>query len=91
MWRQIDAGIPIYDRKLTADEVRRRIERCWKPYHEALAKAVDAALRHRGRLWHLNLHSMPNDAYEPGASRPSPERRSRRCGKALPRRRGYTL
>ncbi|WP_395140726.1 N-formylglutamate amidohydrolase [Schlegelella aquatica] len=63
VWRQLDARTPIYARKLSPEEVRGRIERCWKPYHRALAEAVDQAVRDFGCLWHLNLHSMPDDAY----------------------------
>ena len=59
IWRFTDEGLDIYDRKLTAAEVRRRIDRCWRPYHEAVAQAIaDAHARH-GYSIHLNCHSMP--------------------------------
>ncbi|WP_227458749.1 N-formylglutamate amidohydrolase [Cupriavidus pauculus] len=64
IWRKLDAATPIYGRKLTVAEVRNRIERYYRPYHAALAEAVEAAYRKFGALWHLNLHSMPNNAYE---------------------------
>lgn len=58
VWRLARGGVPMYARRLGSDEVRSRIERCWRPYHEA----VDAALaeRHRefGAVWHVNCHSM---------------------------------
>lgn len=54
----------IYDRKLSAGEVQRRIERCWRPYRSALVKALWDAKCTFGRAWHLNLHSMPSNAYE---------------------------
>lgn len=63
VWSRMDAATPIYDRRLTVSEVCGRIERCWRPYHAALQAGIDAALRDFGRVWHLNLHSMPNDAY----------------------------
>jgi len=59
IWRCTDEGLDLYDRKLTAAEVRHRIERCWRPYHAAVAQAIaDAHARH-GYSIHLNCHSMP--------------------------------
>jgi N-formylglutamate deformylase len=55
---------PIYDRKLGTAEVQRRIQNCWRPYRQALAQALDEASRQHGKRWHLNLHSMPSNAYE---------------------------
>ncbi|MCM5680763.1 N-formylglutamate amidohydrolase [Schlegelella sp. S2-27] len=63
VWRTLDRQ-PIYDRRLGVEEVQRRIEHCWKPYHEQLQLAIDASVETFGRVWHLNLHSMPNNAYE---------------------------
>lgn len=54
----------IYDRRLSVAEVQRRIETCWQPYRRALGDAVRQALDTFGRAWHLNLHSMPSNAYE---------------------------
>lgn len=64
VWRDVRAGAPIYQRALEVAEVQRRIERCWRPYHAALIDARDAAVRDFGQCWHLNLHSMPSNAYE---------------------------
>jgi N-formylglutamate deformylase len=64
VWRQVRAGAPIYERKLSVAEVQGRIERCWRPYHAALRQAVDGALQRFGACWHLDLHSMPHNAYE---------------------------
>lgn len=64
IWRRIDAATPIYDRKLTVEEVQGRIDRYYRPYHAVLAEAVASTYRRFGALWHLNLHSMPNNAYE---------------------------
>jgi N-formylglutamate deformylase len=63
VWSRVDAATPVYDRRLTVSEVQGRIERCWRPYHTALQAGIDAALHNFGAVWHLNLHSMPNDAY----------------------------
>jgi N-formylglutamate deformylase len=59
VWRITDEGVPIYDRKLSVAEVRSRIERCWKPYHAAVAQAIDAAHQAHGYSIHVNCHSMP--------------------------------
>lgn len=64
IWRKLDAATPIYDRQLSVAEVQNRIARYYRPYHTALAEAVETAYRQFGALWHLNLHSMPNNAYE---------------------------
>jgi N-formylglutamate deformylase len=45
-------------------EVQHRIERYWRPYHAALAQAIDDSVARFGAVWHLNLHSMPNDVYQ---------------------------
>ncbi len=62
IWRMTDDGLPLYARKLTAAEVRARIDRCWRPYHEAVAQAIAAAHARHGYSIHLNCHSMPSVA-----------------------------
>ena len=62
IWRLMD-GRPIYDRRLSVAEVQGRIDRCWRPYHAALAGALAAATHQGLPRWHLNVHSMPDDAY----------------------------
>jgi N-formylglutamate deformylase len=62
VWRRLGQE-PVYDRKLSVAEVQRRIERCYAPYHAALGSAIDAAYRRDGAVWHLNVHSMPDDSY----------------------------
>ena len=59
VWRTTDEGVPIYARKLGVAEVRARIEQCWKPYHAAVAQAIDAAHLQHGYSIHVNCHSMP--------------------------------
>jgi len=63
MWRTVK-NTPIYDRLLSVAEVQQRIARCYQPYHQALAAAVESTHQRFGAVWHLNLHSMPNNAYE---------------------------
>ncbi len=54
----------IYDRKLSVREVQQRIDACWVPYRAALRNTLRATRTVFGRAWHLNLHSMPSNAYE---------------------------
>lgn len=63
IWSRLDERTPIYDRRLSADEVRARITHYYLPYHQALDEAVQARYAQFGKLWHLNLHSMPGDVY----------------------------
>lgn len=58
VWRTLDDGRPIYDRKLAIDEIRRRIERHHAPYHRALAERIDATHARFGASWHIDCHSM---------------------------------
>lgn len=69
IWRIMPPDSPLYDRLLSVAEVRGRIERCWKPYHHAVATAIDETHRRFGKVWHVNCHSMPamgNAASEDG-------------------------
>lgn len=59
IWKFTDQGEPIYNRQLTVDEVRARIERCWRPYHGAVEQAIAAAHARHGYSLHINCHSMP--------------------------------
>ena len=58
VWRTLDDGRPIYARRLGVAEVRRRIERYHRPYHQALVALLEAAHARHGVVWHLNCHSM---------------------------------
>lgn len=55
---------PIYNHRLHAREVNHRIESCWRPYRRALGEALAQSATPHGERWHLNLHSMPSNAYE---------------------------
>ncbi|WGT63831.1 N-formylglutamate amidohydrolase [Variovorax paradoxus] len=59
IWKLTDEGLPIYDRLLAVDEVRGRIDNCWRPYHAAVARAIDDAHARHGYSIHINCHSMP--------------------------------
>lgn len=58
IWRLIKGEVPIYDRKLSVDEVRARIETYWRPYQVALDDAIEAAHLRFGKVWHIDCHSM---------------------------------
>jgi N-formylglutamate deformylase len=58
VWRTLDDGRPIYNRKLTVQELRQRIARCHTPYHQALRDLLQAAHARHGQVFHINCHSM---------------------------------
>lgn len=70
IWRMMDDGTPLYDRKLSLDEVRHRLDACWRPYHAALRAMVDAAQAACGQVWHINCHSMPSVAAKYATDKP---------------------
>jgi N-formylglutamate amidohydrolase len=58
--RHAQPGVPIYDKKLSPDDVLARIERYHTPYHRVLDQSLDRLHRRFGAVWHLNCHSMPS-------------------------------
>ncbi|MDQ2735952.1 MAG: N-formylglutamate amidohydrolase [Pseudomonadota bacterium] len=58
IWRSLDDGRDIYDRKLGVDEVRARIEGYHRPYHRALQERIEATHARFGASWHIDCHSM---------------------------------
>ncbi len=73
VWRIARGGSPMYARKLTADEVQRRIQRWYVPYHAAVTAEIDTLHGAFGAVWHINCHSMPAvgdaNADDPGRPR----------------------
>ncbi len=57
--RLVRPGAPLYDRRLSLEEVERRIADYYRPYHAALNALVEEAHYSFGVAWHLNAHSMP--------------------------------
>jgi len=57
--RVVAEGQEIYDRKLTFEEARRRIETVHAPYHAALARLVGEAHSAHGYAILIDWHSMP--------------------------------
>lgn len=60
--RLIRPGFPIYDRKLSVEEVQNRINTYYVPYHAALKNLLDKAYYDHGQVWHINCHSMPSSS-----------------------------
>ncbi len=58
IWARLPSGEAFYDAPLPRAAVERRIERCWRPYHAAVAGALDEAYERFGAVWHVNCHSM---------------------------------
>jgi N-formylglutamate amidohydrolase len=73
VWRVVSGGVPLYARKLSAAEIRARIERYYAPYHAELAAILDARHHAFGAVWHVDCHSMPAvgdvNADDPGRER----------------------
>lgn len=59
IWRVLDDKSPIYARKLSVEEVSRRIDQCHASYWAAVTNAIDSAHATHGRVVHVNCHSMP--------------------------------
>lgn len=60
IWAVNSQGEPIYRRPLRASEYEARIARYWRPYHAALAEALEAARSRFGYALLLDAHSMPS-------------------------------
>ncbi|WP_396435719.1 N-formylglutamate amidohydrolase [Limnohabitans sp.] len=63
VFSRVNADTPIYDRLLSVQEVQQRIANYWQPYRDAVDQEIQAACQDFGAVWHLNLHSMPQNAY----------------------------
>ena len=59
IWRLMRGEGVLYDRKLTPDEVRNRIEAYWRPYHAALERLIMEIHAQHGVCYHVDCHSMP--------------------------------
>lgn len=74
IFRMIGDSVPIYSRALSAKEIRHRIERYWRPYHQAVDTELDRLQQQFGTVFHINWHSMQAIgnalAPDPGRRRP---------------------
>ncbi|MGA8754716.1 MAG: N-formylglutamate amidohydrolase [Stellaceae bacterium] len=100
--RRVARSTPIYNRKLSVDEVLARIERCHTPYHRVLDEACTRLHAKYGTVWHINCHSMPSKRSARDIGRPADfvlgDRDGTTCDKELTdfvaavlRRRGYDV
>ncbi|MBM3606441.1 MAG: N-formylglutamate amidohydrolase [Alphaproteobacteria bacterium] len=60
--RVVSQGRVIHDRQMDRAEADRRIEACWRPYHQALAGLIAEARARFGQAILIDMHSMPHDA-----------------------------
>jgi N-formylglutamate deformylase len=56
--RYVTPGVEVNPGPLTVADVRARIERVYRPYHQTLRDLLDAIRTRRGAVWHVNWHSM---------------------------------
>lgn len=72
--RVVSNGRVIYRNKLSMSEAQRRIDKYWRPYHEALQNVLDEAHSLFGQAILIDCHSMPHEAVDviarSGAPRP---------------------
>lgn len=72
--RYILPGQPMYQHPLAPDEIRKRIETLYAPYHLDLHTRLQALRDRYGRAWHINCHSMKSAGnamnVDAGRSRP---------------------
>lgn len=58
--RVVASGEEIYGGRLRFAEATARLERCYRPYHDALRRIVTATRRRFGRCLLVDCHSMPS-------------------------------
>lgn len=62
--RVVANGRAIYRGKLSLEEVERRIDLYWRPYHGMLQQLLDSAHRRHGQAVLIDCHSMPHEAID---------------------------
>ncbi len=58
--RVVARGVDIYRDKLTFTQAADRIERCYRPYHDALTNLVESTKAQFGHCIVIDCHSMPS-------------------------------
>jgi N-formylglutamate amidohydrolase len=56
------SGEAIYRARVPADEIERRLETCWRPYHAALSHLIGQTHGLFGAVLLIDAHSMPSSA-----------------------------
>ena len=63
IWLKIPPeGEKMYKNKLTLDELMNRVKKYHRPYHEALRKIMNKTYQKYGKFYHINCHSMQDNA-----------------------------
>lgn len=63
IWSRIPPnGEPLYPQKLKLNEVLNRIDHYHRPYHQTLSRIMNNTHKKFGRFYHINAHSMQNNA-----------------------------
>lgn len=62
--RLCKSGVPVYKSPLSAEEIAGRINRCYRPYHEALTRLMADRVARFGEGFLINCHSMPDRSSE---------------------------
>ncbi|MDX1921849.1 MAG: N-formylglutamate amidohydrolase [Alphaproteobacteria bacterium] len=58
--RHLCRGQAVYANKLSAEEIQKRLQECYTPYHALLKKLINDVHSQFGAVWHINCHSMPS-------------------------------
>src|SRR5947208_16686169 len=56
------SGEAIYRGRVPSDEIERRLQTCWRPYHAALSMLIEQTHRLFGGVRLIDAHSMPSSA-----------------------------
>lgn len=70
--RIVSEGEDIYNQRLSWGDAQDRIERVYRPYHQALAQLIDDTARQFGHAVLIDCHSMPSSAAKLSATRGLP-------------------
>ena len=77
VWRMTSEGEVALGRRLTREELRERVDLVWRPYHRALADAIERKRSKFGLAVVLAAHSMPSiDRRGPTGSPAHPRHRA---------------
>jgi N-formylglutamate deformylase len=58
IWRTLEDGRPIYEKKLAVEKALDRIRHFHAPYHQKIQELLDETHKAFGRVYHINCHSM---------------------------------
>ena len=76
VWRSTSQGEPALARKLNRQELGERLDRVWRPYHDALSALVERKRARFGMAVVVAAHSMPSTDRPIGSCRSAPRERA---------------